>query len=123
MVEPNVAAPQTTPTPTSTPRTGPLQLDLIRDEFGAASRENDIEQMSLPEPLEMDESELQLLEMRYRMQADREANGGEGKPKYARKVGTIYKKERLGEKWFGCKFVLSKYSLKYFKIRADWVRT
>jgi hypothetical protein len=102
-------------------------LDFIREEFGGVgggSRRESVDESGVVTDggdVETNEAELQRMELRYRLQADREASE-EGKPKYARKVGVLYKKERNGDKWFGCKFVLGKYSLKYFKIRADWVR-
>lgn len=109
-------------TTTSAPTVIAAQLDFIREEFGggAGAKSESVDEYGVVSDaaaeVETNEAELQRMELRYRLQADREVANG----KYARRVGVLYKKERNGDKWFGCKFVLGKYSLKYFKIRADW---
>lgn len=114
-----------TSTSTSAPTVIAAQLDFIREEFGggAGAKSESVDEDGVVSDaaaeVETNEAELQRMELRYRLQADRETANG----KYARRVGVLYKKERNGDKWFGCKFVLGKYSLKYFKYRADWVHT
>jgi len=88
-------------------------LKQVDDEKNAKEQESQVvEDMNE----ENEESLLLEMELAYKLECDQEEK------KLVRKVGILNKKERTGEKWFDCKFVLGKYSLKYFKIRADVVR-